>query len=84
MTEGIKQENQEIIRKLWENETSKYVGILEEDTSKKVVTKEKIKKEYIKKTRKLQNQTLREKSHQRDKQLGFPCYKILSHILEVD
>ena len=45
--------NQEKIRILGEKETYKYLGMLEADTIKQVEMKEKIKKEYLKRTRKL-------------------------------
>ena len=49
----IKLPNQDKIRKLGEKATYKYLGILEADTMKQGETKEKIKKEYLKITRKL-------------------------------
>ena len=45
--------NQDKIRTLGEKETCKYLSILEADTIKQVEMKEKIKKEYPKRTRKL-------------------------------
>ena len=42
-----------IIRRLVENETYKYLGILGADTSKQVEMKIKIQKEYLRRTRKL-------------------------------
>ena len=51
--EGIELPNQEKIRIPREKETSKYLGILEADTIKQVEMKEKIKKEYLRRTRKL-------------------------------
>ena len=45
--------NQDKIRTLGEKETNKYLGILEADTIKQVEMKDKIKKEYLKRTRKL-------------------------------
>ena len=45
--------NQDKIRMLGEKETYKYLGILEADTIKKGEMKEKIKKEYFRRTRKL-------------------------------
>ena len=45
--------NQDKIRTLGENETYKYLGILEADTIKQVEMKEKIQKEYLRRTRKL-------------------------------
>ena len=43
--------NQDKIRTLEEKETYKYLGILEADTIKQVDMKEKIKKEYLRRTR---------------------------------
>ena len=45
--------NQDKIRTLAENETYKYFGILEADTIKQVEMKNKIQKEYLRRTRKL-------------------------------
>ena len=45
--------NQDKIKTLAEKEMYKYLGILEADTIKQVEMKEKIKKEYLKRTRKL-------------------------------
>ena len=45
--------NQNKIRKLAENETYKYLGILEADTIKQMEMKDKIQKEYLRRTRKL-------------------------------
>ena len=45
--------NQDKIRTLGEKETNKYLGILEADTIKQVEMKDKIKKEYLRRTRKL-------------------------------
>ena len=53
LTEGMEQTNQEKIRMLREKETYKYLGILEADTIKQVKMKEKIKKGYLRRTRKL-------------------------------
>ena len=52
-TEGMELPNQEKIRTLGEEETYKYLGILETDNIKQVEKKEKIKKEYLRRTRKL-------------------------------
>ena len=46
-------ENQEKIRMLGEKETYKYLGILEADTIKQAEKNEKLKKEYLRRTRKL-------------------------------
>ena len=45
--------NQDKIRTLAENEIYKYFGILEADTTKQVEMKDKIQKEYLRRTRKL-------------------------------
>ena len=45
--------NQDKIRTLTENETYKYLGILEADTIKQVEMKDKIQKQYLRRTRKL-------------------------------
>ena len=50
--EGVELPNQ-VIRTLEETETYKYLGILEADTIKQVEMKEKIKKVYLWRTRKL-------------------------------
>ena len=52
-TDGIELPNQDKIRTLAENETYKYLGILEADTIKQVEMKDKIQKEYLRRTRKL-------------------------------
>ena len=53
MADGMKIPNQEKIRTLREKETYKYLGIFGADTIKQVEMKEKIKKEYLGRTRKL-------------------------------
>ena len=53
LTDGIELPNQDKIRTLSENETYKYLGILEADTIKQVKMKNKIQKEYLRRTRKL-------------------------------
>ena len=53
MTDGMELPNQEKIRTLGEMEMYKYLGILEADTIKQVEMKEKIQKEYLRRTRKL-------------------------------
>ena len=45
--------NQEKIKTFAENETYKYLDILEADTNKQVEMKDKIRKEYLRRTRKL-------------------------------
>ena len=53
MTDGMELPNHDKIRTLGENETYKYLGILEADTIKQVEMKDKIRKEYLRRTRKL-------------------------------
>ena len=53
LTDGMELPNQDKIRMLKEKETYKYLGILEDDNIKQVAMKEEIKKEYLRKTRKL-------------------------------
>ena len=53
LTGGMELPNHDKIRKLGENETYKYLGILEADTVKQVEMKDKIQKKYLRRTRKL-------------------------------
>ena len=53
LTDGIELPNQDKIRTLAENETYKYLGILEADSIKQVEMKDKIQKEYPRRTWKL-------------------------------
>ena len=53
LTDGMELLNQEKIRTHGEKETYKYLGILEADTIRQEKMKEKIKKEYLRRTRKL-------------------------------
>ena len=53
LTDGMELPNQDKIKTLPENETYKYLGILEADTIKQVEIKEKIQKEYLRGTRKI-------------------------------
>ena len=53
MTDGMELPNHDKIRKPGENETYKYLRILEVDTTKQEEMKEKIKKEYFRRTKKL-------------------------------
>ena len=52
MTDGMELPNHEKIRTFGENETNKYLGILEANTIKQVEMKYKIRKEYLRRTRK--------------------------------
>ena len=53
MTDGMELPNHDKIRTLEENETYKYLGILEVDAIKQVQMKDTIRKEYLRRTRKL-------------------------------
>ena len=53
LTDAMEQLNQDKIRTLAENETYQYFGILEDDTIKQVEIKDEIRKEYLRRTRKL-------------------------------
>ena len=53
ITDGMELPNQDKIRTLAENETYKYLGILEAETINQVEMKEKIQKVYLRRTRKL-------------------------------
>ena len=53
MTDGMELPNHDKIRTLGENETYKYLDILEADTIKQVQMKDMIRKEYLRRTRKL-------------------------------
>ncbi len=53
LTDGIELPNKDKIKSLAENETYKYLGILEADTIKQVQMKDTTRKEYLKRTRKL-------------------------------
>ena len=53
MTDGMELPNHDKIRTLGENETYKYLGILGADTIKQVEMKDNIRKEYLRRTRKL-------------------------------
>ena len=52
LTDGMKLPNQDKIRTLGEKETYKYLRILETDNIKQVEMKDKIQKEYLRRTRK--------------------------------
>ena len=53
MTDGMELPNHDRIMTLEENETYKYLGVLEADTIKQVQMKDMIQKEYLRRTRKL-------------------------------
>ena len=53
LSDGLELPNQDKIKTLTENETYKYLDILEANTIKQVEMKDKIQKEYLRRTRKL-------------------------------
>ena len=53
MTDGFELPNHDRIKTLEENETYKYLGILEADIIKQVLMKDMIRKEYLRRTQKL-------------------------------
>ena len=53
LTDGMERSNQDKIRTLGQNETYKYLGILKADTIKQVEMKDKIQKDYLRRTGKL-------------------------------
>ena len=52
LTDGMELPNQDKMRTLGENEIYKYLGVLEPETIKQVEMKDKIQKEYLRRTRK--------------------------------
>ena len=71
MTDGMELPNHDKIRTLGENETYKYLGILEADTIKQVQMKDKIKKRIYQENEKTtRDKTFQQKPHQRNKYLG--------------
>ena len=63
LTDGMELLNQNKIRTLVENETYKYLGILEADIIKQVEMKDKIQKEYLRRTRKLLETKFSRRNH---------------------
>ena len=73
------------IRTLGKMKTYKYLGIFKADAIKQAEMKEKILKRVTQKNEKTtQNQTIQQKSHQRDKYLDCLYRKIFGTILKVD
>ena len=83
ITEGIELSNQERIRKLGEKENYKYLKILEADTIKQALIKEK--KEKIPQTNEKTSRkhALQPKSHHRNKHLSCLRRKILKTIIKM-
>ena len=65
MTDGMELLNHDKIRRLGEEETYKYLGILEANTTKQVEMKDKTRKKYLRRT----DKTLLQKPHQKNKYL---------------
>ena len=63
LTDWIELPNKDKIKSLAENETYKYLGILEADTIKQAEMKEKIQKEYLRRIRQLLMKKLNRKYH---------------------
>ena len=85
MTAGMELPNHNRIGTLEENETYKYLGILEADTIKQVQMKDMIRKEHLRRTRKLLETKLSSrKPHQRNKYLGCVTSQILETLSKVD
>ena len=84
MTKGVRLPNQEKLRTFGKKETYKYLGIWEANNTKLVEMQEIIKKEYLRRTRKLKT-----KLYSRNLVKGINIYavslsKILTTILKVD
>ena len=79
--EGLELPNQEKIRTPGEKETYKYLGILEADKRR---WKKKLKRIFQESDKTTRNQTISQKSHQKDKHLCCLLSKILGTILKVD
>ena len=85
ITDGMELPNHDRIRTLEENETNKYLGILETDTIKQVQMKDTIRKEYLKKNAKTtQDKTLQQKPHQKNKYLLCVPSQIFATLSQVD
>ena len=85
MMEQIQLPNQEKIRMPGEKDPYKYFGILEADTITQVVMKGKIKKEYLRRMRKLlETRLYRRNLIKRINNWAVPHCKILKTILKVD
>ena len=81
ISQVIELPNQERIRTLGEEETYKYLDILEVDTIKQVEVKKNEIKKYLRWARKLLETKLYDR-HQWDKHLGCPSYKINGFIVK--
>ena len=71
MTDGMELPNQDKIRTLGKKETFQYLGILDADSIKQAEMKDKIQKEYLRRTRKLlETKLTRRNLIKRNKYLG--------------
>ena len=85
MTDEMELPNHDRIRTLEENETYKYLGILEADTIKQVQMKDLIRKEYLRRTRKLLETKLSSRNLiKRNKYLSYATSQIFGILSQVD
>ena len=85
MTDGMELPDHYKIRTLEENETYKYLGILEADTIKQVQMKDTIRKEYLGRTRKLLETKLSSRNLiRRNKHLGCAPSQIFGNLSQLD
>ena len=85
MTDGMELRNHDRIRTLEENETYKYLGILDADTIKQVQMKDMIRKEYLRRTRKLLETKLSSRNLIKGKKyLGCATSQIFGTLSQVD
>ena len=83
--DGMELPNQDKIKTLAENETYKYLGILEADTIKQVEMKDKIQKEYLRRTWKLLETKLSSRNLiKRNIYLGCTTRSIFRTVSQVD
>ena len=83
-TDGMELPNQDKIRTLGKKEIIKYLGILKADTIKQVEMKDKIKTEYLRRTRELLETKLSSRNLIKNKYLGCTPHKIFRTIFEVN
>ena len=84
LTDGMELPNQDKIRTLGKKKTYKYLGILEAETTKQMEMKEKIKKEYFRRTRKLLETKLYSRNLIKVIDKWAVLFKIFGTIFEVD
>ena len=84
MTDEMELPNHDKIRTLEENETYKYLVILEADTIKKVHMKDDLKRISQENEKTTRDKTLQQKPHQRNKYLGCAPSQIFGTLSQVD